>query len=98
MVGKSSGDAPDQTSTRAPQDELLLQAVTVLRRRYEEGGDRWGQLDPSATTELGDVLAGIATSPQVPEGVDRDEALALAHRLMDDDHPELSPMWPRSVG
>jgi hypothetical protein len=98
MVGKPSGDAPDQTSARGPQDELLLQAVTVLRRRYEEGGDRWGVLPPSATAELGDTLSGLATAPQVPEGVDRDEALALAHRLMDDDHPELSPMWPRSVG
>lgn len=98
MVGESAGGAPDQARVRGNQDELLLQAVAVLRRRYEEGGDRYADLPPSAAAELGDLLAGIATAQQLPEGVDRDEALALAHRLMDDDHPELSPMWPESTG
>ncbi len=98
MANKSPGDAPDQASERESQDELLLQAVIVLRRRYEEGGDRYGEVPPSAAAELCDNLAGLATAQQAPEGVDRDEALALAHRLMDDDHPELSPMWPGSAG
>jgi len=97
MVGESSDGAPDRMNVRGPQDELLLQAVEVLRRRYEEGG-RYGELPPFAAAELGDVLAGIATAQRAPEGVDRDEALALAHRLVDDDHPELSPMWPESAG
>lgn len=97
MVGESSGGAPDQASMRGTQDELLLQAVAVLRRRYEEG-DRYDELPPFAAAELSDVLAGLATAQQSPEGVDREEALCLAHRLIDDDHPELSPMWPRPAG
>lgn len=97
MVGESSGGAPDQTSMRGTQDELLLQAVAVLRRRYEEG-DRHAELPPSAAAELGDVLARLTTAGHAPEGVDRDEALSLAHRLIDDDHPEASPMWPRTTG
>lgn len=97
MVGESSGGTPDQSSMRGTQDELLLQAAAVLRRRYEEG-ERHAELPPLAAAELGDVLAGLVTAQHAPEGVDRDEALSLAHRLIDDDHPELSPMWPPPSG
>lgn len=87
MVGEKS-------SVQTSQNELLRRAVGVLRTRYRCGSGYSG-LSSSAAAELSEVLEIMATATGRPDGTDRDEAIALAHRLVDDDQPELSPLWPR---
>lgn len=87
MVGEKS-------SVRASQDELLRQAAAILRGRYRCGGSYSG-LSSTAAAELGSALEIVRTGADHADGIDRDEAVALAHRLVDDDQPELSPIWPR---
>ena len=87
----------ERSAVRGSQDELLLQAVAVLQTRYERYG-AYDHLSPDATLELSSVLEGVAAAEHPLEGVDREEAIALAHRLVDNDQPELSPMWPRAAG
>ena len=89
MTNHESATTPDRES----QDELLIHAASALRRRYASGRS-YHELPPSAAADLGDRLAEIASAPHPAGGHDREEAIALAHRLLDDDHPELSPMWP----
>lgn len=97
MTSESPGGTSDRSDVRRTQDELLLQAVSVLQRRYVEG-DPHPDLPSVAASELSGRLSDLATGRPVPSGVDRDEALALAHRLIDDDHPEFSPLWPEPRG
>ncbi|GAB3678911.1 hypothetical protein [Saccharopolyspora tripterygii] len=71
---------------------LLLDAATVMRRRYARSGEV--VMSPSTAEALATVLEGVARSEPALHNVDRDEAIALAHRLIDDDHPETSRLWP----
>jgi hypothetical protein len=73
---------------------LLLQAAGVLRMRYVHCS-RDTTLSPATATELANVFESVANGDPAFDEVDPNEAIALAHRLIDDDHPELSRMWPR---
>jgi hypothetical protein len=78
---------------RESQDRLLKQAVGVLRARYENG------FYPDVSSDEAESVAGAleaVADAREDDGLDRDEAVALAHRLVDDDKPEISPLWPRS--
>ncbi|TNC19400.1 hypothetical protein [Amycolatopsis alkalitolerans] len=74
---------------------LLLQAAGILRLRYVQCR-RDTTLSPAAADELATVFEGIALNHSDFDQIDPNEAIALAHRLIDDDHPELSGMWPRT--
>jgi hypothetical protein len=87
----------EQTSARASEVELLRHAVALLQSRHERGSG-YEDLSPTAVAELSNTLEAVATAEDDLEGGDRQEAIALAHRLVDDDHPELSPMWPSTTG
>ncbi|QYN24450.1 hypothetical protein [Amycolatopsis sp. DSM 110486] len=96
MKGKQSGARSD----RAPAAHntycaLLMQAAGVLRLRYVQCSQDTS-LSPTAATELAAVFEGIAKGHPDFDQIDPKEAIALAHRLIDDDHPELSGMWPRT--
>lgn len=71
----------------------MLQAAGVLRLRYVECSQDTG-LSPAAANELADVFESVANGDPAFDQIDPKEAIALAHRLLDDDHPELSRMWP----
>jgi hypothetical protein len=71
----------------------MLQAAGVLRLRYVECSQNTG-LSPAAANELADVFESVANGDPAFDQIDPKEAIALAHRLLDDDHPELSRMWP----
>jgi hypothetical protein len=71
----------------------MLQAAGVLRLRYVKCS-RDNGLSPAAANELANVFEGIANGDPAFNQIDPKEAIALAHRLLDDDHPELSGMWP----
>lgn len=78
---------------REAQCSLLLVAAGGLRRRYVYRlGD--SSLSPAAAEELANIFEGIARNQPGFDKVDRTEAVALAHRLVDDDYPEHSRMWP----
>lgn len=81
---------------KAPVQEgeqtLLRHAAAVVRARCRNGG--YAGVSPAAADELSSTLESVAATADDHGGVDREEAVALAHRLVDDDHPELSPMWP----
>ncbi|GAA3537382.1 hypothetical protein GCM10022222_21320 [Amycolatopsis ultiminotia] len=74
---------------------LLLQAAGVLRLRYVRC-TRDAGLSPAAAEELATVFEGLAEGSPDFDQIDPKEAIALAHRLIDDDNPELSGMWPRA--
>lgn len=74
---------------------FLRLAAGVLRMRYVHFS-RDTSLSPAAADELANVLEGIAEGHPAFDEIDPREAIALAHRLVDDDHPELSGMWPRT--
>jgi hypothetical protein len=81
-------------ATRESQDRLLRQAISVVRTRYELGTGYPGV----SSGEAADVVVALEAAAHADDadGTDREEALALAHRLVDDDQPEASPLWPRS--
>jgi hypothetical protein len=85
----------DQPSVRESQDDLLKQAARILRTRYELGK---GYVDVSSgeAADLVVALEATASAANGAAGIDREEAIALAHRLVDNDQPEVSPMWPRA--
>lgn len=96
MEGQESG----ARSNRAPAAHdtycaLLLQAAGVLRLRYVQCSQD-NSLSPTAASELANVFEGVAKGYPDFDQIDPKEAIALAHRLIDDDHPELSGMWPRT--
>lgn len=74
--------------------ELLLTAAATIHRRRAQG--RYAQLAPVAADQLVHALTGIATGEHRFAEVDLADAVALAHRVVDDDNPELSPLWPHS--
>ncbi|MEV4734938.1 hypothetical protein [Saccharopolyspora sp. NPDC049426] len=76
------------------QHSLLLDAAAVMRRRYVRGVGGDDSMSPTAAEGLASVFEGIARAEPALDKADRNEAIALAHRLVDDDHPELSRMWP----
>ncbi|KAA9166045.1 hypothetical protein FPZ12_003585 [Amycolatopsis acidicola] len=86
---KSGARARSQDSYCA----LMLQAAGVLRLRYVECRHDTS-LSPAAANELADTFEGFAKGDPEFDQIDPKEAIALAHRLLDDDHPELSRMWP----
>ena len=77
--------------------ELLTQAVLTLRQRCAQRGSYCG-LSQAAVDRLSETLTGVAAAAPAADQVDRDEALSLAHRIIDDDHPEASPLWPTGAG
>lgn len=82
----------DEASVSDGQEKLLRHAAQVVRARGEQGG--YADVSAAAAAELSSTLEAVAVVPGDRHGVDLEEAVALAHRLVDDDHPELSPMWP----
>jgi hypothetical protein len=82
-----------ENAMRESQDRLLKQAVGVLRARYENGF--YPDVSPDEAAGVVGALEAVADARD-DHGIDRDEAVALAHRLVDDDKPEISPLWPRS--
>lgn len=94
-MGGHDSDARSDRATAAPDSygALLLQAAGVLRVRYVHSRQDKG-LSPAAADELADVFEGFARGISDFDHIDPNEAIALAHRLIDDDHPELSRMWP----
>lgn len=75
------------------QSSLLLEAAAVVRRRYVYCvGD--ASLSPTEAEELAKTLETIARNGSGFDDVERKVAIGLAHRVIDDDHPELSRMWP----
>lgn len=82
------------TALHEAQRALLLDAASLVRRRYVRaaGGDH--SLAPEAAERLANIFEGMARAEPALDKLDRDEAIALAHRLIDDDHPEDSRMWP----
>ena len=75
--------------------DLLRQAVALLQSRFERQTS-YTDLSSASVEELSNRLEAVAVGEGDVKGVDREEAIALAHRLMDDDHPDLSPLWPGS--
>lgn len=81
----------EKASAQEGRQTLLRHAAAVVRTRGERGG--YAGVSPADAAELSSTLESIAATAD-DDGVDQEEAVALAHRLVDDDHPELSPMWP----
>lgn len=86
--------ALNEKALHQAQRSLLLDAAAVLRRRYVRGGGREDRVSPGAAEGLSTFLEGIARSEPALHKADLNEAIALAHRLIDDDHPERSRLWP----
>jgi hypothetical protein len=68
---------------------LLVLAAGVLCRRHALG--QYGELTAAQVDALASLLLGRAGDARAPDA----EAVALAHRLIDDDAPDTSPLWPR---
>ncbi|GGQ19933.1 hypothetical protein [Streptomyces mutabilis] len=87
-----------KSDTRPPRhhkanSSLLRLAADILRLRYAHFSRHTG-LSPTAAEKLANTLESIADGLPTPNHIDPREATALAHRLIDDDHPELSNIWP----
>jgi hypothetical protein len=89
-------DERSQRVTAAPgtYGAFMLQAASVIRLRYVDCGH--DGLSPAMATELADVFEKLANGDPAVDQIDPNEAIALAHRLLDDDHPEHSRLWPRT--
>ncbi|WP_326837364.1 hypothetical protein VSH64_21130 [Amycolatopsis rhabdoformis] len=87
--------ADQKSRPRDSYGALMLQAAGVLRLRYVKCGQD-SSLSAAAASELADTFEGVAHGDPAFDQLDPKEAIALAHRLLDDDHPELSTMWPGS--
>ncbi|WP_018331592.1 hypothetical protein [Actinomycetospora chiangmaiensis] len=83
-----------RTGTRHGQavTSLLLAARTIVLTRRRTG--RHAELCDAAVNVVTNGLTSIAVDPQSVPTPLREEATALAHRIVDDDHPEDSPLWP----
>ncbi|MEV0055205.1 hypothetical protein AB0H34_32475 [Saccharopolyspora shandongensis] len=94
MESRKPGVLPDTgKALRGAEYSLLLSAAAIVRRRYVHcGGD--ASLSQTSANELANVFGAVAREHPALDEVDRREAIALAHRLIDDDHPEHSRMWP----
>ncbi|MEJ2869228.1 hypothetical protein WCD74_15745 [Actinomycetospora sp. OC33-EN08] len=69
---------------------LLLRARSTVLRRRRAG--RYAELSDAAVNVVTNGLTTLAVD-RTPCPL-RDEATALAHRILDDDHPEDSSLWP----
>ena len=98
MESRESGVLSDTgTALRGAESSLLLSAAAIVRLRYvHRGGD--ASLSQTSANELAKVFGAIARGHPALDEVDRREAIALAHRVIDDDHPEHSRMWPTYRG
>lgn len=97
MEGKELGaEINTTTGFQGARRSLLLDAAAVLRLRYTHYADD-ANLSPTAAEELACIFEAIANDHPALDKVDRKDAIALAHRLIDDDHPEDSRMWPTKV-
>ncbi|SFS98811.1 hypothetical protein [Saccharopolyspora flava] len=76
------------------QRALLRQAAAIVRRRYDGGFDGDTSVSVADAERLATIFEGISRDDPAVAELDRTEAIALAHRLIDDDHPERSRMWP----
>ncbi|MDI2030445.1 hypothetical protein QFW96_17570 [Saccharopolyspora sp. TS4A08] len=76
------------------QRTLLRQAAAIVRRRYDGGFDGDTSVSVADAERLATIFEGISRDEPDFDALDRNEAIALAHRLVDDDHPEHSRMWP----
>ncbi|KMS82829.1 hypothetical protein [Prauserella rugosa] len=74
---------------------LLQQAAQVLRMRYVEVRRDTG-LSAVEAEELAYLFERVVDNHPAGDQVDPAEAIALAHRVIDDDHPERSPLWPKA--
>lgn len=85
-----------EESSGAPNTycSLLLQAATVLRMRYVEA-QRDTDLSAVEADELAYLFDCVARSDPAGDQIEPEVAIALAHRIIDNDHPELSPLWPK---
>ncbi|MCD2185652.1 hypothetical protein [Actinomycetospora soli] len=72
--------------------ELLLNARSIVLIRRRVG--RYDELSDAAVNVVCNGLTGVAVDPGAVSAPLRHEATALAHRIVDDDHPEDSPLWP----
>lgn len=82
----------EKASVQEGEQTLLRHAAAVVRARCRNGG--YAGVSPAEADDLCSTLEYVAAIADDHVGVDREEAVALAHRLVDDDQPELSPMWP----
>ncbi|AIJ24631.1 MULTISPECIES: hypothetical protein [Amycolatopsis methanolica group] len=89
-AGARSGRASSVDNTYG---SLMLKAAGVLRLRYVQCSQDTS-LSPADAEELAEVFERIAEGDPAFDQIDPKEAIALAHRLLDDDHPELSILWP----
>ncbi|WP_433803476.1 hypothetical protein [Actinomycetospora sp. CA-084318] len=71
---------------------LLLNARSIVLARRRSG--RHPELSDAAVNVVCNGLTGVAVDPGAVSAQLREEATALAHRIVDDDHPEESPLWP----
>lgn len=95
MKEEPSAALGDRGAPLSPEEGMLLQAVAVLRTRQLHGRGYSG-LSSTAIAELARCLEAVAS--RVRPDIDRREATALAYRILDDDNPELSSMWPAAGG
>jgi hypothetical protein len=89
------GHRPPQLAPADAYGALMLQAAGVLRVRYVRC-ERDDGLSPAAANELADVFESLSYGDPAFDQIDPNEAIALAHRLLDDDHPERSRLWPQT--
>ncbi|MCE3556467.1 hypothetical protein LWC33_34140 [Pseudonocardia sp. RS11V-5] len=82
------------TAARDTYGALMLQAASVIRLRYVDCGQ--DGLSPATAAELADVFERLANGDPAVDQIEPNEAIALAHRLLDNDHPEHSRLWPRT--
>lgn len=82
----------EEASVQEGRQTLLRHAAAVVRARCKNNG--YDGVSPADADHLCSTLESMAATADYQGGADREEAVALAHRLVDDDHPELSPMWP----
>lgn len=73
---------------------LLALAANILRWPSRLVPDYAG-LSVGDQKKLADHLARLASGDTPASDDERRAAVALAHRVVDDDHPELSPLWRR---
>lgn len=78
---------------RMTDRELLRTAASILARRRSQG--RYSDLSDVASNAVVNVLTTIAVGEPPSVVVELDAAVALAHRIVDDDHPEDTELWRR---
>ncbi len=71
--------------------DLMLQIARVVRMRCT----RDPRLSPAEAGELADLFERLARGDSGVDQIDPNEAIGLAFRILDDDNPEFSSLWPR---